>query len=193
MIDFSDRTKPKSTKPNPVACVHSRTIMKLHNFQLILISFLCTIIIATPLQSTEIEDIPEPNILQPVGFHVDSDLSQHLEKRETPVCSATECGELAINNCMAELNLEAAVKASQEVCAAKGVAVVLSGDCEVTFGGGDKVPPSTTCITQGKLTQLAMEVFKVCVNNTKAPTGGCIDNGSDGGRVCLRSSTATCT
>jgi len=147
------------------------SIMKFH-LQLSFLSILSTVIRATPMVhlSTDVEN-------QETQLNI-------MRRDTTPTCSASLCGQLTIENCLAELEAVANFPSSP-ICISDG-AFVNSGPCQATFASQTT---NTACISQEEWNDRVIEVFTVCVQeNAEDSIGGCIDVDSVGGRVCLRSS-----
>jgi len=141
---------------------------------------------ATPVvhESTDIGSQEDLNVVE--RYVVDSGHEPRLGKRATPVCSA-DCGTVTSpSTCVAPL--KEGLNAPDTVCSVKFGVIFVPGECEVSFAGHKT---EITCISQGRLSELAREVFDACINNPKVATGGCIDIENDGGRVCLRGQDAS--
>lgn len=107
--------------------------------------------------------------------------SRLLEKRLSPVCSAT-CGKVDANDCLATLAAAAnAGKMAPDTvfCAVDSIRF-FGSKCVVSFTG----ITDTTCISNKRLAGLAQEVFDDCINDPNVATGGCFVL-KDTGHVCL--------
>jgi hypothetical protein len=171
----------------PVHRCHNRnSIMKFH-LQLLLLPILSTIIMGTPVdQSTDLESGEDINSDVEL-YAVESGHELGFAKRATPECSAN-CGKVSASDCVARIKIEANNPPDSAVCAVSPfVTFSLGNVCQVSFSGHKT---STTCISHGRLVDLATELLDACVNNPKVATGGCIDIENDGGRVCVRNQNA---
>jgi hypothetical protein len=90
----------------------------------------------------------------------------HLERGVSPICSDT-CGKAS--DCLATIDFQAQLPGNSTICAKDFTIFTIENECQMAFAvHGSK----TTCISQGRWTELAREIFNACMNNPKVGFGG---------------------